>query len=114
MRLEPIGPAVEPHHLLRLDSDQDYVCLLENPGEVTTLGRYSFLCTDPFLVFRSKRNRCYAGPPGDLTELPGAPFDELRRLLARYGVSPSVWQPGLPPFLGGAVGYLSYHPGPRT
>ena len=108
MRLEHIEPAVEPYELLTLYSDQDYVCLLENPGEATTLGRYSFLCTDPFLVFRSKRNRCYAGPPGDLTELPGAPFDELRRLLSRYSVSPPVWQSGLPPFLGGAVGYLGY------
>jgi para-aminobenzoate synthetase component 1 len=108
MRFDPIEPAIEPYDLLSLYPEQDYLCLLENPGDVTTLGRYSFLCTDPFLVFRSKRNRSYAGPPGDLTELPGAPFDELQRLLARYGVSPSVWQPGLPPFLGGAVGYLSY------
>lgn len=108
LRVEAIEPAVEPYDLLMLYGDQKYVCLLENPGDTTVLGRYSFLCTDPFLIFHSKRERCFAGPPGRIEELPGAPLDELRALLARYSVSNNAWTPGLPPFLGGAVGYVGY------
>ncbi|MEO6572826.1 MAG: anthranilate synthase component I family protein, partial [Polyangiaceae bacterium] len=56
-----------------------------------------------------KRERAEAGPPGRLEALSGDPFAALEALLARYrGQGPRAWSPGLPPFLGGAVGYLGY------
>jgi len=58
-----------------------------------TLGRYSFLGCDPFLVCRYSK-----GQPADF-------LASLRATLKRYR---SVTLPNLPPFTGGAVGYFGY------
>lgn len=88
-------------------SDSEYLVLLESCGD-PSLGRYSFLGADPFLVFRSKRNECWAGPPNQERKLDGHPFTELARLLAHYKAETTLWSSGLPPFLGGALGYIGY------
>lgn len=79
---------------------------------VVPRGRWSLLAVDPFLVFRSKRGECFAGPPGSEQRLAGAPLEELRTLLARYRLPPEGLEvaPDLAelPFLGGAMGYLGY------
>lgn len=115
--LAPLHRALRVHRLpagftsyeaLPCFADQPYLCLLENPGAPSHYGRYSFLCVSPFLVFRSQGATCEAGPPGDVRPLPGEPSEELKALLARYRSSPPRWSAGLPPFLGGAVGYLGY------
>lgn len=68
-------------------------CLwLDSARRHATLGRYSFFAADPF----------------DYFELPiegTAALDVWRRKMAAFA-SPSV--PGLPPFLGGAAGLISY------
>ncbi|PRQ10255.1 aminodeoxychorismate synthase component I [Enhygromyxa salina] len=106
---------VEPfsaHDLAARCDDQRYAALLENPGAPSELGRYAYVCTDPFWVFRSKRERCWSGPPHAVAEVDRAPLDELARLLERdrAGVvlRPSGGDDPLPPFVGGAVGYLGY------
>lgn len=106
-RIEPLDEVVSPHDLLSLYRDEAYVAVLESQGAPSELGRFSFLCVDPHLVFRAKRDTCEFGPPDDL-RAGGRPFDELRELLRRYGGPASAWHAGLPPFLGGAVGYLGY------
>jgi len=64
-------------------------------------GRHSFIAMDPFRVIS-----CRAGQVEvDGALVPGSPFDVLRDELARQ---PSLAVPGLPPFQGGAVGYLGY------
>lgn len=109
LRVEELPALVEPYGALGLYRDQPYLALLESRGAAAALSRYSFLCSEPFLIFRSKRHRAEAGPPGHLQPLPGDPFEELAALLARYrGERPQAWTPGLPPFLGGGVGYLGY------
>ncbi len=84
--------------------------LLESVEGGERLARYSFLGSDPFLVFRSK------GDTATITE--GAqvetltlkagerdPLHVLKELLGRYTYVPS---PELPPFVGGAVGMIGY------
>jgi para-aminobenzoate synthetase component 1 len=93
--------------VLELWSAAPYTALLESLGNPSRVSRYSILCGDPFLVFRAKGAACFAGPPGRLEKLPGAPLDELAALLGRYG-APLSEAPGDLPFLGGAVGYLGY------
>ena len=68
-------------------------------------GRYSFFTADPFLTVRSWGRRVeLTGPAGRaLTE--GDPWTLLQLLLHRYTVDRVE---GLPPFLGGAVGYFGY------
>jgi para-aminobenzoate synthetase component 1 len=97
-----------PHELAARCDDEPWVALLENPGEPSELGRYAYFCRAPIWVFQSKRERCWAGPPGAERELDGGPLDELARLLARWRAGCSTWVAGLPPFCGGAIGYLGY------
>jgi para-aminobenzoate synthetase component I len=107
VRVHELPAPLQLFPLVPLFDDQPYLALLDNPTEPSKLARYSFLATDPFLVFQSKRARCSAGPPGRLRDLAGDPLSELRRLFARYRL-PGPSAPDLPPFLGGAVGYLGY------
>jgi para-aminobenzoate synthetase component I len=108
LRVHELPAGFTPYEALPCLADQPYLCLLENPGTPSDYGRYSFLCANPFLVFRSQGTRCFAGPPGHVRPLPGAPWEELQALLARYRSSSPQGAAGLPPFLGGAVGYLGY------
>lgn len=72
-------------------------------GGVT--GRYSYLTADPFLIVRS-RGRCIELIDRTGTAvLDGDPFEVIQGLLHAHAVEPVF---GLPPFLGGAIGYFSY------
>src|SRR4028119_1052847 len=68
-------------------------------------GRYSFFTADPFLTVRSRGRRVeLIGPAGrGVTE--EDPWRLVQLLLRRYRVDRVE---GLPPFLGGAVGYFGY------
>jgi para-aminobenzoate synthetase component I len=78
------------------------------PGtSAASLARYSFLAADPVAVVRSK------GPTTEHLDLlngsthivAGDPLTAVRSLLAPYHAEPVA---GLPPFQGGAAGYLAY------
>ena len=105
MRIEELDDLASP---FRLRGAFEAFVLLENPGAPSALGRWSILAGDPFLVFRCKRGRVEVGPPGALAVVEGAPFDVLSELFERYRARESVHRPGLPPFLGGMIGYLGY------
>ncbi len=67
-------------------------------------GRYSFIGMDPF-----RRLSCRDGAVAiDDRPASGNPFAVLRAELGRY---PLTAVPGLPPFQGGAIGYLGYELG---
>ena len=73
------------------------------------VGRFSFLGTEPFLRFEARGNEVVvvcSHDPATLQRTRSAdPFEELRKLIDRHR---SVHLPGLPRFVGGAVGYASY------
>ena len=84
--------------------------LLESVEGGERLARYSFLGTDPFLIFRSKNSVATITENGQteaLTLSAGTrdPLHVLKELLSRYSYVPS---PELPPFVGGAVGMIGY------
>ena len=87
---------------------QGQVALLENPGEPSSLRRHSFFCSDVYWVFRSKRARCWSGPPEDVRPRDLPPLEELERCLGRFRAQPLPHDDDLPPLTGGAVGYLGY------
>jgi anthranilate synthase component 1 len=93
---------------LKLGSSE-HAFLLESVEGGEKVGRYSFLGSEPFLIFQSKgRQVRIDGPDGAETRelAPDAdPLMLLEELLARYRFVPN---PELPRFCGGAVGYLSY------
>lgn len=88
-----------------------YAYLLESVEEQEKIGRYSFLSSDPLIVFKSK------GSHVEIMERRGKkvkrqsfvtktnPLDEAKKILGRYRF---VSLPELPRFCGGFVGYLSY------
>ena len=84
--------------------------LLESVEGGERLARYSFLGSDPFMVFRSKGDTATI-TEGDqvetltLTAGERDPLHVLKELLGRYTYVPS---PELPPFVGGAVGMIGY------
>jgi anthranilate synthase component 1 len=84
-----------------------YAFLLESVEGGEKWARYSFLGSDPLLVFTAKGKRISVRHADGHTELlPSAdPFESLRGLLSRFRPVPV---PGLPRFQGGAVGFLSY------
>jgi anthranilate synthase component I len=80
--------------------------LLESVEGGQTLARYSFLGTNPYLVVRLENGVAYANQRGYKQEIPyDDPLVALQSFLAPYR---SVNVDGLPRFLGGSVGYLSY------
>ncbi len=97
-----------PHELAAHCDGERHVALLENPGEPSELGRYAYFCRAPFWLFRSEGARCWSGPPGAERELEGRPLDELARLLSHWRARTSTWLRHLPPFCGGAIGWLGY------
>ncbi|TGD96794.1 aminodeoxychorismate synthase component I [Methylobacterium nonmethylotrophicum] len=77
------------------------LALLDSAMRHDAVGRSSYLAADPFGSFRVRGNQAFwNGDP-----VPGAPLDALRAVLAPFRSAP---QPGLPPFQGGAIGYVAY------
>jgi len=94
----PLDPAAAAS---RLRARWPGVALLDSAMRHDTLGRHSYLAADPFGAVRVRGGRAFwNGDP-----VPGAPLDALRAVLAPYRTVPD---PDLPPFQGGAIGYLAY------
>ena len=88
-------------------ADSDFAFLLDSVEGGEKIGRYSFLGADPSIIFKSKRREIdliYQNNE-ETFEVRGSPLDALRNLMNRFKLVPN---PNLPPFIGGAVGYVSY------
>ncbi len=85
----------------------NYAFLLESVEGGEQWGRYSFLGSNPSLVFRAKDTQLeiLRGEGREVLTDTQDPLTALMRLLASYR---PVSVPGLPRFTGGMVGYLSY------
>ena len=81
--------------------------LFESAESNDHVGRYSFLGSDPRIYFEARGKHIIIEEDGQRREFESAvdPLTELQRLMARFR---AVDLPGLPPFSGGAVGYLGY------
>jgi len=91
---------------LRLDPS-DYAFLLESVEGGEKWARYSFLGSEPKLIYRSKGKKAEIIEGSKFREIEGFndPLTPLREILSSYH---PVQIPGLPRFFGGAVGYLGY------
>ncbi len=91
----------------RLAGGEPNVFLLESVEGGERVGRYSFLGRRPFLVARARGNDLRLdGPEAPRhRDLAGTPLEVLRALFVRHRAEP---EPGLPPFVSGAVGYFGY------
>jgi para-aminobenzoate synthetase component 1 len=85
--------------------DRPFSFFLDSGMDSQRLGRYSFMGSDPFLIMRSRgRDITLIRPDGEKV-ISGNPFDVLGELLQEYKLDGN---PSGLPFVGGAVGYLSY------
>jgi anthranilate synthase component I len=90
--------------LLKLRRHGTRAFLLESVEIGEKLARYSFLGRNPVYVFRSRDNRIEISGAETKT-FEGEPLQELRSFLGRFQ---GVDVPDLPPFSGGAVGFMCY------
>ena len=90
---------------LRLAEGRPYSFMLESVEGGETLGRYTFLGVNPFMIVRCRGNRITIERGREKIEKTGNIFEVFRDLAWPYR---PVSVPGLPPFSAGAVGYLSY------
>lgn len=81
--------------------------LLESAETNDHVGRYSILGSSPRVYFESRGSKIHIEENGTVREFEtdSDPLAELRKLMSRYSF---VEYPGLPPFVGGAVGYIGY------
>ncbi|MCY4262059.1 MAG: anthranilate synthase component I [Candidatus Dadabacteria bacterium] len=95
-----------PLSVFRKIDSTAYSFLFESVEGGDKWARYSFLGTEPSVVFRSKGQNIEIIQSGGETEtVTGDPISELRDLLSRYR---PVSSEELPRFHGGAVGYFGY------
>ena len=94
-----------PVSALKKIESGDYAFLLESVEGGEKWGRYSFIGTEPSVVFRSKGKLIEIIQDGKKEGKEGNPIDSLRELLSRYR---PVVSSDLPRFHGGAVGYFGY------
>lgn len=85
----------------------EYSFLLESLEGGEKWARYSFIGFDPALIFKSKGRRVELIRDGKAETIVDCdnPLDVLRDIMSTYRL---VEVEGLPRFIGGAVGYLSY------
>jgi anthranilate synthase component 1 len=97
--LTPVGA------YLRIARGTKYSFLLESVEGGETVGRHTFVGANPEEVFRARGRICTLETGGRQIQFDDDPIEQLRRLTARYH---PVRIPGLPPLIGGAIGYFAY------
>jgi len=96
-----------PVSALKKIDNGEYAFLLESVEGGENIAQYSFLGSNPSVIFWSKNDVVTTIRNGKSEQHAGIkdPMDELKKLMSRF--SP-VNVDGLPRFHGGAVGYVSY------
>jgi para-aminobenzoate synthetase component I len=105
--IEVLEPAPDPVRCCELLAGLPYRLLLDSATPGTRLGRYSFLTADPVAVVWTKGATTVVEDRlnGSRRAVEGDPLQAVRSLLAPLAADPV---PNLPPFQGGAAGYLAY------
>jgi para-aminobenzoate synthetase component 1 len=100
------GQGRTPFELYRLIASPARPSFLLDSGKgIDGGGRYSFLGSDPFSVLTGRHSQTFPRTQGGRECPSNDPLGNLSGLFAGPQIEPP---PGLPPFWGGAVGYLSY------
>jgi para-aminobenzoate synthetase component I len=105
--IEDLIPPPDPVRCCELLGGLPYRLFLDSAARGTRLGRYSFLTADPVAVVRSRGTHveCLDLIAGITHVASGDALDAIRALVAPHAVEATA---GLPPFQGGAAGYVAY------
>jgi len=100
-----LAPALDPFDCCARLGGLPYVVFLDSASDPDHLGRHSFLTADPFTAVRAKGLLTQQLVDGDWIRIDADPLAQVRALLAPHG-RPAVAD--VPPFQGGAAGYVGY------
>jgi para-aminobenzoate synthetase component I len=104
--VEELIPAPDPDGCCARFAGLPYRLFLDSASRDERLGQHSFLCADPALVIRSKGASAERiDRAGARHAVRGDALTIIRELLAPHLTEPVD---GLPPFQGGAAGYIAY------
>lgn len=92
---------MKPVSLFEKYYQQGTSCLLESASFHTKTGRYSIIATQPEFIFKSWGNIIQIGDK----IFAGDPLGELKKIFQERRIE---YNPDLPPFTGGAIGYIGY------
>ena len=84
----------------------EYSYLLESASGGEKIARYSFLGSDPFMLFKARKEKVEITRDGQTETFSSA--DAIRTLQEQIEDFKAVQAPKLPRFYGGAVGYMAY------
>lgn len=99
-------PHADPFELYARLARQDCPSfLLESGHGISETARYSFLGSDPYLTLTGRAQEYQIQTADYIRTYNGSPFQALQQVIAESTIPKPD---GLPPFYGGAVGYLSY------
>jgi para-aminobenzoate synthetase component 1 len=103
--IEELVPATDPVQACERLAGWPHRLFLDSAARDGHLGRYSYVTADPVALIRSGNGRTeYRGYDGRIRPALD-PLRSIRELLAPFAAAPVN---GLPPFQGGAVGFLAY------
>jgi para-aminobenzoate synthetase component 1 len=105
--VEEIVPAPDPARCAEVLEGIPYRLFLDSASTGSRFGRYSFLAGDPVAVIRSRgrETECLDLTTGTRQVTHGDPLVMLREWLVPHSADPVA---GVPPFQGGAAGYVAY------
>lgn len=104
MKIKKINTNYSAFEIYTLFKDFPYSFILDSAMGKERLGKYSFIGYSPFLVFKSKNEKITIEKDNNIKVFAGNPFDELKNIMKNYDFN----YESKFPFMGGAVGYLSY------
>ena len=108
--VQELVPAPTPLEAATRLAGLPHLTLLESSAPLSSISRYSFLSADPVHVIRNRSGSTTRAMPvrGETIPLDTDPIRAVHNLLAPFAQD-SI--PGLPPFQGGALGYIGYEYG---
>ncbi|PYO59941.1 MAG: hypothetical protein DMD70_10180, partial [Gemmatimonadetes bacterium] len=98
-------PAPDPLDTCARFQDMPFLLFLDSASDPEQLGRYSFLAADPATAVRSKGLLTQQLVEGSWIRVVADPLAHVGALVASHAAAPVA---GLPPFQGGAAGYVGY------
>lgn len=104
--VEELVPVPDPEQVCERLAGLPYRLWLDSAAATSRLGQFSFVTADPELVVRSRDRQVeIVDRRGDSRAYDGDALAAVRHLLAPFAQSRIE---GLPPFQGGAAGYIAY------
>lgn len=98
--LQSVETTLDPFDIYSIFKGEKDVSVLDSQRDHESLGMYSFIGINPFLVIKGKNDYCLING----VEYRYDGFDKLSEILKEYKVENKTDIP----FIGGCIGYLSY------